>query len=76
MDATSMVHICLETPGAPGPDGHELGERWQCACGDSFVFREGFNRGGYLDVAWWPAPTIPQPRRTVRRGLLFGPRKG
>jgi hypothetical protein len=76
MDST-MIHICLETDGAPTPEGeHEPGERWVCSCGDNFVWREGFNRGGHIEFAWWPAPAIPRPRRTVRRGLLFGPRKG
>ena len=79
MDHT-IVHVCLETESAPEPDSeHQLGERWVCDCGDHFVYREGFNRAGYQSVEWWPAPAIPQPRNTktkVKRGLLFGPRKG
>ncbi len=79
MDST-IVHVCLKTPGAPAADSdHEVGERWVCECGDNFVYREGFNRAGYQSVEWWPAPAIPQPRNARakgRRGLLFGPRKG
>lgn len=78
MDST-MIHVCLQTEGAPTADEeHELGERWVCACGDNFVYREGFNRAGYQSVEWWPAPPIPQQRseKKARRGLLFGPRKG
>lgn len=78
MDPT-MIHVCLQTEFAPSADEeHELGERWVCACGDNFVYREGFNRAGYPDVGWWPAPAIPQQReeKPRRRGLLFGPRKG
>ena len=64
----------------PPTAGHELGERWVCSCGDHFVYREGFNRAGYPEVEWWPAPAIPQPRnasdKSRGRGLLFGPRKG
>ncbi|MBC2931562.1 hypothetical protein [Nocardioides sp. zg-1228] len=75
MDST-MIHVCLQTEGAPRGDDHELGERWVCGCGDNFVYREGFNRAGYVCVEWWPAPAIPRPRRSMRRGLLFGQRKG
>ena len=77
MDST-IIHVCLQTDGAPTEDEeHELGERWVCSCGDNFVYREGFNRAGYQSVEWWPAPAVPQPRAAkVRRGLLFGPRKG
>jgi hypothetical protein len=83
MDST-MVHVCLETPAAPtvAEGEHEIGERWACACGNHFVYREGFNRAGYPSVEWWPAPAVPQPRSEKphsdkpRRGLLFGPRKG
>lgn len=73
-----LIHVCLQTVGAPTDEGHEVGARWVCACGDNFVYREGFNRAGYPTLAWWPAPAIPQPRKTrpARRGLLFGPRKG
>ncbi|HEV2797968.1 MAG TPA: hypothetical protein VGV65_10150 [Nocardioides sp.] len=75
---STYIHVCLESDGAPTVDAaHEVGERWVCSCGDHFVYREGFNRAGYPEVAWWPAPSIPQPRNAgVRRGLLFGPRKG
>jgi hypothetical protein len=76
MDST-MIHVCLQTEGAPSEEGHELGERWVCSCGDNFVYREGFNRAGYPAVEWWPAPAIPQPRaEKPKRGFLFGPRKG
>lgn len=75
MDST-MIHVCLQTEGAPSLEGHEIGERWICSCGDNFVYREGFNRAGYQSVEWWPAPAIPAPRNVKRRGLLFGPRKG
>lgn len=75
MDST-MIHVCLETEGAPSAEGHDLGERWLCSCGGTFVYREGFNRAGYQNLGWWPAPAIPQPRSAKRRGLLFGPRKG
>ena len=71
---STYVHVCLKTDGAPTDEGHEIGERWVCSCGDHFVYREGFNRGGYPEVAWWPAPAIPQPRNAAVR--LFGPRKG
>ncbi|CAB4936966.1 unannotated protein [freshwater metagenome] len=78
MDST-LIHICLQTQGAPSDDGeHAIGERWVCSCGDTFVYREGFNRAGYPSVEWWPMPVVPQPRQEqkARRGLLFGPRKG
>jgi hypothetical protein len=75
MDST-MIHVCLQTEGAPSLEGHEIGERWICSCGDNFVYREGFNRAGYQSVEWWPAPAIPAPRSAKKRGLLFGPRKG
>ena len=76
MDAMT-IHVCLLTDGAPSAEGeHEIGERWVCACGDHFVYREGFNRAGYPSLEWWPAPAIPQQRAKTRRGLLFGPRKG
>lgn len=77
MDST-MIHVCLQTADAPTLDGHEVGERWVCSCGDNFVYREGFNRAGHPSVEWWPAPAVPQPRnaKPARRGLLFGPRKG
>ena len=77
---STFIHVCLQTEGAPTTDdGHEVGERWVCSCGDNFVYREGFNRAGYSSVEWWPAPAIPQPRnsRPRRSGIrLFGPRKG
>jgi len=75
---STFVHICLQTDGAPAETGHEVGERWVCSCGDHFVYREGFNRAGYPEVAWWPAPAIPEPRGSkARSGIrLFGPRKG
>jgi hypothetical protein len=72
---STIIHVCLETDGAPRGDDHELGERWVCSCGDNFVYREGFNRAGWMSLEWWPAPAVPKPRRTAR-GLLFGPRKG
>jgi len=76
MDST-VVHVCLQSEGAPSDEGHELGERWVCSCGDNFVYREGFNRAGYPSVEWWQAPAIPQPRAAKsKRSLLFGPRKG
>ena len=71
-----MLHICMETDGAPSADSpHAAGDRWICECGGNFVYREGFNRAGYTSLEWWPAPAIPQPRK-ARRGLLFGPRQG
>lgn len=73
---STLIHVCLQTAGAPSPGGHEVGERWVCSCGDHFVYREGFNRAGYQSIEWWPRPGIPQPRGSKRRGLLFGPRKG
>jgi hypothetical protein len=78
MDPT-MIHVCLQTEGAPTPDGHEVGERWVCSCGDNFVYREGFNRAGYPSLEWWPAPAppaVPEPRNAKGRRLLFGARKG
>lgn len=74
---STIIHVCLQTEGAPTREGHEVGERWVCSCGDNFVYREGFNRSGHPSLEWWPAPAIPQPRTSLlRRGLLFGPRKG
>ena len=75
MDST-MIHVCLQTEGAPTGEHHEVGERWVCSCGDNFVYRDGFNRAGHSSLDWWPAPAVPQPRKAPRRGLLFGPRKG
>lgn len=76
MDSTT-IHVCLQTRDAPTNEGHEVGERWVCGCGENFVYREGFNRAGHPTLDWWPAPAIPQPRNTGGvRGLLFGPRKG
>lgn len=72
---STVIHVCLQTEGAPTNEGHEVGERWVCSCGDGFVYREGFNRAGHPSLEWWPVPVIPQPRN-ARRGLLFGPRKG
>ena len=71
----------METEGAPDLEGdYELGTRWICSCGTNFVFREGFNRAGYVMAEWWEAPAIPQPRtekpRTSLSARLFGPRKG
>jgi hypothetical protein len=77
MDST-VIHVCLETATAPSAEGeHQVGERWVCACGEHYVYREGFNRAGYRSIEWWSAPAIPQPRaESPLRGLLFGPRKG
>jgi hypothetical protein len=78
MDSTT-IHVCMETPDAPSVDGHEVGDRWVCSCGDTFIYREGFNRAGYPSLEWWVIPNVPQPREAkpkARRGLLFGPRKG
>ncbi|CAM3585174.1 hypothetical protein [Nocardioides zeicaulis] len=73
---STLLHICLETAGAPDPLGdHEVGDRWICECGLNYVFHEGFNRGGGLTNDWFQAPPLPKPRRTGR-ALLFGPRKG
>jgi hypothetical protein len=74
--SVSSVHICKQAPGAPSDEGDfELGSRWVCECGSNFVYREGFNRGGYLEAAWWPAPPVPRQRGAVR-SLLFGARQG
>ena len=75
---STFIHVCLESDGAPtSATERELGERWVCSCGEHFVYREGFNRAGYPEVEWWPAPAIPEPRNAKpKRGLLFGPRKG
>jgi hypothetical protein len=74
--SSTGLHICLETEGAPAREGDfELGSRWICGCGTNFVYREGFNRGGHLEPAWWEAPAVPQ-QRTPLSVRLFGPRKG
>jgi hypothetical protein len=76
MSTTAGLHICKQTPDAPSDEGdYELGTRWVCECGGNFVFREGLNRRGYPDNAWWPAPALPRQRRHVR-DMLFGPRRG
>ncbi|RYB94740.1 hypothetical protein EUA93_10515 [Nocardioides oleivorans] len=75
---STMLHICLETEGAPAADGeHEVGERWICECGGNFVYREGFNaaRPSFSTMGWWPAPAIPRPRSAIGN-LILGPRKG
>ena len=59
MDST-MIHVCLETEGAPSSEGHEVGERWVCQCGDNFVYREGFTRAGH------PAAAQGQARPALR----------
>lgn len=70
------LHICMETAGAPSDrQVAEIGTRWVCECGTNYVYREGFNRGGYLEASWWPAPALPRQRRHVR-DLLFGQRQG
>ena len=74
MDST-FIHVCLETDGAPTEDGHEVGERWVCSCGDHFVYREGFNRarlpGGRVVAR--PGASRSPAASGIR---LFGPRKG
>ncbi|UFN46489.1 hypothetical protein [Nocardioides okcheonensis] len=73
---STLLHICLETDAAPRADGtYETGERWVCECGLNYVFHEGFNPNGRKVDAWFPAPPLPRPRRSVS-SLLFGPRKG
>ncbi len=74
MDAT-LLHVCMQTEGAPSSTGRQVGERWACECGENFVYREGYNRAGRRSLEWWSVPAIPRPRGFVR-GLLFGPRKG
>lgn len=78
---STMIHICLETAGAP--DAHveaEEGTRWICACGDNFVYRGGFNRGGGYGLEWFPAPAIAPMKVPRQRGSLgsrlFGQRTG
>ena len=80
MDST-MIHICLETAEAPNPDVEvEEGTRWICQCGDNFVYRGGFNRGGGYGMEWFPAPPIAPVQVPKQRGSfgsrLFSPRKG
>lgn len=80
MDST-MIHICLETAEAPDPHAEpEEGARWICACGDNFVYRGGFNRGGGYSLEWFPAPAIAQvqvPRQRASFGArIFSQRKG
>jgi hypothetical protein len=77
---SNQVHVCLEQAEAPAQDGEfALGERYVCACGSHYVYREGFNRAGYKGMDWWPAPTIVIPeQRHARRSLrdrLIRPRK-
>jgi hypothetical protein len=74
--SSTGLHVCMETPDAPAREGdYDVGSRWICSCGTHYVYREGFNRGGYLEPAWWKAPAIPQ-QRTPLSVRLFGPRKG
>ncbi|MDT0183474.1 hypothetical protein Q9S36_25120 [Microbacterium sp. ARD31] len=73
--SSTLLHICLETDGAPDAEGHEVGSRWICECGLNYVFHEGFNPRGGLTNAWFVAPPLPKPRSAVGK-LLFGPRKG
>jgi len=78
MDSTT-IHICMDTATAPSREvEHAVSERWVCTCGETFVYREGFNRAGHPSLEWWPVPVVPQQRtpKPARRGLLFGPRKG
>jgi hypothetical protein len=67
-----QVHVCLEQDEAPAQDGEFAeGTRWVCACGTNFVYREGFNRAGYMDMAWWEAPSVVIPeQRQPRKSLL------
>ncbi|WP_374457670.1 hypothetical protein [Nocardioides sp.] len=74
--SSTLLHICLETDGAPDAQGDfEVGSRWVCECGLNYVFHEGFNRGGGYTNSWFVAPPLPKPRGPVGT-LLFGPRKG
>lgn len=80
MDST-MIHICLETAEAPDPNvGVEEGTRWVCQCGDNYVYRGGFNRGGGYGMEWFPAPPIAPVQVPKQRGSfgsrLFSQRKG
>ena len=77
---TNQIHMCLELPEAPAPDAEfEDGTRWVCPCGAHYVYREGFNRAGYREMSWWPAPAIAVPRqRQAPRSLkdrLLHPRQ-
>jgi hypothetical protein len=80
MDST-MIHICLETAEAPDPTVEvEEGTRWVCKCGDNFVYRGGFNRGGGYGLEWFPAPPVapvivPKQRQSLG-SRLFSQRKG
>lgn len=80
MDPT-MIHICLETDEAPDLAVEvDEGTRWICACGDNFVYRGGFNRGGGYSLEWFPAPPVAPVKVPRQRGSLgsrlFSPRKG
>jgi len=80
MDSTT-IHICLESDTAPDPHlVPEEGTRWICSCGDNFVYRGGFNRGGGYGLEWFPAPPLAGVSVPRQRGSLgsriFSQRKG
>lgn len=76
---TNQVHVCLEQPDAPVRDAeYPVDAHWTCGCGADYIYREGFNRGGYLEMDWWEVPPIAVPRqrrRTSLRDRLIGSRK-
>lgn len=66
---SNQIHVCLELPQAPAAEAQfEGGMRWICPCGANYVYREGFNRAGYQEMAWWAAPAVavPQPRKAPK----------
>ncbi len=80
MDST-LIHICLETAEAPDARTEvEEGTRWVCECGENFVYRGGFNRGGGYTLEWFPAPRTAPVKMPRQRGSLgariFSQRKG
>lgn len=78
---SNQVHVCLETPEAPTHGAvFADGTRWVCQCGANYVYRQGFNRAGFAEMDWWPAPAVavPQQRKGHRslRDRLTHAREG
>ena len=73
---TNRVHVCMDQPDAPAADAEfEENARYVCACGSNFVYREGFNKGGFRTMDWWEAPALVIPKQRMRDRLIR-PRKG
>lgn len=73
------LHVCLEQADAPDRDAEfPVDTRWECSCGSSYIYREGFNRAGYPGLDWWEVPPIavPEQRRPSLRERLLQSRQG